>query len=121
MNPEKDENAELAGKDNEFGNGTGSLTNNFESGMNNDAYEQQKELEKKFDEAFNDEFSNPETFFKRLFNKADPNAGAMEDIVEMLADRIDINKGAGIEPDLMQCGIRHDLHSFLENKGDTWQ
>ena len=42
----------------------------------------------------------------------------MEDMVEMLADIIDIDEGASIEPDLMLCDISHDLHSFLENIGD---
>ena len=45
----------------------------------------------------------------------------MADMVEILAERIDIDKGAGIAPDLMQCDINHDLHYFLENKGDTWK
>ena len=45
----------------------------------------------------------------------------MEDLVEHIAERIDIDKGAGIEPDPMQCNISHDLHRFIEFKGDTWQ
>ena len=45
----------------------------------------------------------------------------MEDLVKHIAERIDINDGAGIEPDLMQCNISHDVHSFLELEGDTWQ
>ena len=42
-------------------------------------------------------------------------------MIEMLAERIDIDEGAGIELDLMQCDISHNLHYFLENKGDTWK
>ena len=42
-------------------------------------------------------------------------------MVEHIAERIDIDKGAGIEPDLMQCDISHDLHHFLEFEGDSWQ
>ena len=45
----------------------------------------------------------------------------MADLLELLAERIDINEGAGIASDLMQCNISHDLHHFLENKGDTWK
>ena len=45
----------------------------------------------------------------------------MEDLVEHIAGGIDINKGAAIKPDLTQCNISHDLHCFLEFKGDTWQ
>ena len=42
MNPEEDENTESAGKDNEFGDGTVSLTINVEPGVNNSADEQQQ-------------------------------------------------------------------------------
>ena len=46
----------------------------------------------------------------------------METMVEMLAERIDIDEGSGTEPDPLHCDISHDLHTFLENKGgDTWQ
>ena len=98
----------MTGKDNKFGNGTGSLTIDFEPYVNDSADEQQKEPEMTFDEAFNAKFPNPESFFEQLFNTAGPNTGAIEDIVEMLVARIDINKGASIEPDLMHCDIRHD-------------
>ena len=40
MNPEEDKNEELAGKDNEIGDGTGSLANDFEPGVNDAADEQ---------------------------------------------------------------------------------
>ena len=45
----------------------------------------------------------------------------MRDLVEHMAERIDIDEQAGIKPDLMQCNISHDLHDFLELEGDTWQ
>ena len=60
--------------------------------MNNNVDEQQKELEKKQDDAFNDKFPNQAFFFVYLLNKAGPNTGVMMDMVEMLADRIDINE-----------------------------
>ena len=42
-------------------------------------------------------------------------------LAEHMADRSDIDKQAGIKPDLMQCKISHNLHDSLELKGDTWQ
>ena len=59
-------------------------------------------MDKKVDEAFKDDFPNPDSFFEKLFNDAGPNAGAMKTMLEMLADRIDIDEGAGIEPNLIQ-------------------
>ena len=45
----------------------------------------------------------------------------MGDLVEHMADRIDVDKQVGIKPDLMQCKISHKLHNSLESEGDTWQ
>jgi hypothetical protein len=46
----------------------------------------------------------------------------MEMMVEMLAERIEIDKGAGTEPDLMQYNISHELYTFLEAEGGgLWQ
>ena len=56
-----------------------------------------------------------------MYNKTGLNLGAMGDLVEYMAERIDIDKEAGIEPDLMQWKISHTLHGFLELEGDTWQ
>ena len=78
-------------------------------------------MEKEQDDAFNDNFLHPDTFFEHLFNEAGPNVGAIVDLVELLAERIDIDEGVGIAPDLIQCDISHGLHHFLEHGGDTWQ
>ena len=38
---------------------------------------------------------------------------------EMIAERIDVDEGAGTEPDLVQCNISNDLHTFLQSERDT--
>ena len=42
-------------------------------------------------------------------------------MVNQLAERIDVDKFAGIEPDLMQCTISQELHDSIESEGDTWE
>ena len=119
----------------EFDKGPGSFGNSFEPGAENNADtrtiksnlsltpsgQQERGLENKIDNDFNEEFPNPDSFYEQLFNEASPNTEATETMLEMLAERIDIDEGAGIEPELLQCDISHDLHTFLKCKGDTWQ
>ena len=43
-------------------------------------------------------------------------------MVEMLAERTEIDEGTGTEPGLTQCNTSHVLHIFLESESkDTWQ
>ena len=42
-------------------------------------------------------------------------------MVNQLAERIDVDKFAGIKPDLMQCKISQDLYNSLLSEGDTWE
>jgi hypothetical protein len=92
-----------------------------ETGESDSDDAKQRAFDEEKDDAFNDKFRNPDTFFEHLFNEAGPNVEAMEDLVKLMAERIDIDKGASIEPDLMQCDISEGLHHFLELKGDNWQ
>ena len=119
MNPEKNDNAGSTGEGDEFGNGSGSLTIDLEPDADDNDDEKQRAFDKEQDDAFNDKFPNPDTFFEYLLNEAGSNIGAIEDLVELMAERIDINEGAGIALDLMQYNISHDLHRFLESEGDT--
>ena len=121
MDPEDNDNAGSTEEDDNFGNVSGSLIIGLEPGADDNEDEKQRAFDKEQDDAFNDKFPNPEMYFKHLFNKAGSNIGAMADLVELMAERIDINKGTDIVPDLMKCNISHDLHHFLEFKGDMWQ
>ena len=121
VDPEDNDNAGSIGENDKFSNGRNSLTIDLELGANDNANERQKALEKEQDDAFNDTFPNPDTFYEHLFNKTGHKTRAMEDPSEYIAERIDIDEGAGIEPDLMQFDISHELHRFLEFEGDTWQ
>ena len=121
MDPEENDNTGSTGEDNTSGNEGGSPTTNLEPGTDNNDNEKQRAFDKKQDDAFNNKFPNPDTFFKHVFNKAGPNKGAMEDLVDHIAEIIGIDKGAEIEPDLMQCNINHDLHRSLEFEGDICQ
>ena len=38
-------------------------------------------------------------------------------MVAMLEEIIEIDEGAGTEPDLMKCDISHDVSTFLESEG----
>jgi hypothetical protein len=59
---------------------------------------------------------------EQLFNEAGPSIGAMEVMVEMLAERIASVEGAGTDPDLMEFKISHNMLTFLEAEGrDIWQ
>ena len=42
-------------------------------------------------------------------------------MVNQLAERIDIDKFAGIGPDLTQCNISKDFHEAILPEGDTWE
>ena len=116
----------------EFSKAPGSLSNNFEPGAKSNAdagtlksnlsltpsKQQERDLMKKFDNAFNEKFPNLDSFYEKSFNEAGPNTETMETMLDMLAERIDINEGAGTELDLMECDISHKLHTFLESEGD---
>ena len=135
MNPGEDADIGSTGMEDEFGKGPGSLSNAFEPGTENNAdagtikddlsltlsKQKEKDREKKFDKEFNEKFANPDSFYEQWFNESGPNAEAMETMLEILAEKIDIDKGAGIKPDLLQCDISHELHTFLETKGDMCQ
>ena len=83
--------------------------------------EEQRAYDLKQDEAFHNRIPVSETFYGYMWNKAGPNLGAMGILVEHMADRIDVDKQAGIKQDLIQYKISHNLHDSLELKGDTWQ
>ena len=80
------------------------------------------QMTKKWDDAFHETFPNLYTFFEWLCIEADQNTGAMAPIAKILSERMYSAKGAGTEQDLIQCNIRHKLHTLLESKGgDIWQ
>ena len=42
-------------------------------------------------------------------------------MVNKLAERIDTDKYAGTDPDLMQCDISKEFHDAILSEGDTWE
>ena len=63
--------------------------------------EEQRAHDLKQDMAFQNKHPNPESFFDYRWNKAGPNFRSMRIMVNQLAEGIDVDKFAGIEPDLM--------------------
>ena len=121
MDPGEKDKTGSTEEDDKSGDGGGTHTIELEPSANNSDNEKQRAYDKKQDEAFYNKHANPESFFEHLWNEAGPNLGAMGILVEHMADRIDVDKQAGIKPDLMQCKISHRLHDPLESKRDTWQ
>ena len=83
--------------------------------------EEQTAYDLKQDEAFHNKFSNPETFYDYLWNESGLSLEAIGIMVNQLAEIIDVDKFAGIEPDLMQCKISQDLHDSLLSERNTWE
>jgi hypothetical protein len=117
--PEEKDRVGLTEEDNESSDGCGSHTIELELGANNSDDEKQRAFDKKQDEAFYNKHINPESFFKPLYNEAGPILRAMGELLEHMADRIDIDKQASIKPHLMQYTISHDLHDLLALEGGT--
>jgi hypothetical protein len=121
MNPEEGTDVELSNteatmENNEFGEETGSLTNNVATAAAKNADDATAKSDRSLSQserevqaydkmngaAWHNKFDPPANFKEQLFNEIGPSMGVMEVMIEILAERISIAEGAEIEPDLIE-------------------